>query len=167
MKEYTTYVYKKSKNKIRKRFLYNSAIVFAILGVIYMYLIGVFGIGFSIVGAVFFIGTLIQMKLYDDKYMGITAYGDRKEKFKINEQQLIVGKIVFPFSELRNLVIYVNEYEGMPRDLLGIHHGGNNEISFNHYSKSYAFNYIIKNKQDFVNLETLVDTIAEQQNDRL
>lgn len=163
MEEYRTYVFEKSKKKARKRLTYNLSILAAIGGILYMLLIGIMGIEFGIIGSISLIITLLQMKNYDDKYMGITAYGNRKEKFFINEKCFTVGGTEIPFSELKNLVIYVDEYAGKPRDFFGIHHGGNNEISFNHKGKEFSINYIIKNKSDFQKVEQLVSKIENQQ----
>lgn len=163
MEEYRTYVFEKSKKKTRKRFLYNLSIVAGILLIIYLTFVGVMGIGFSFIGAIVLIATLIRMKIYDDKYMGITAYGNRKEKFYIREDSFLVGDTLIPYSELKDLVIYVDEYEGMPRELFGVHHGGNNEITFEHNGNKMSINYIIKSRDDFKKVEKLVEKIENQQ----
>lgn len=162
MEEYTTYIFEKSKRKARKRFIYNFAIIAAIVGIIYMSIVGILGIGLSIIGAISLIVTLVKMKNYDDKYMGITAYGDRGSKFIITETGFKLGDSELTFSELSDLVIYVDEYAGMPRDIFGVHHGGNNEIEFKHKGEPYNINYIIKNKADFKKVEQLVDKIENK-----
>lgn len=159
MEEYRTYVYNKSKKKVVKRTAYHSFLVLVILIIIYMAVFGILGIGISLIGAIVIIITILRMKNYDDKYLGITAYGDRGMKFFITKTGFKMGDSELPFSELKDLVIYVDEYAGMPRDLFGIHHGGNNEISFNHKGQPYNINYIIKNKADFHQVEKLVEQI--------
>lgn len=163
MEEYRTYIFRKSKKKSRKRFIYNSLIIAAIGGVLYMFLIGILGLGLGIVGAISLIIGLIQMKIYDDKYMGITAYGHRKEKLIINEEYLMIDDAKIPYAELKDLIIYVDEYAGKSREIFGVHHGGNNEIKFTHKDTKFSFNYIIKNKSDFRNVEDLVDRIEKRQ----
>ena len=149
MEEYRTYVFEKSNKKARKRLIYNLSIFLAMGGVIYLFLVGIVGLGIGIIGTVSLIVTLLQMKHYDDKYMGITAYGVRKEKFFIAEEYFRIGDTKIPFSELKDLVIYVDEYEGMPREIFGVHYGGNNEITFSHNGNKVSINYIIKSKSDF------------------
>lgn len=161
MEEYKTYIFEPSKKKARKRLVYNGAILLAILLILYLTLIGVLGIGVTIIGAISLIAALLKMKLYDDKYMGITAYGDRGSQFIITEDSFKLGESILPFKELEGLTIYVDEYAGMPRELYGIHHGGNNEIRFKHKEQSYQLNYIINNKADFQRVEKLVETIEE------
>jgi hypothetical protein len=162
MEEYTTYIFEKSQKKAIKRLVYNLAILAAIGGIIYMFVIGILGIGLGTIGTVSLILAILQMKNYDDKYMGITAYGDRGAKFIITETSFKLGDSLLPFSELHKLVIYVDEYAGKPRELFGMHHGGNNEISFKHRDKPYKINYIIKNKSDFQKVEKLVDKIENK-----
>jgi len=101
------------------------------------------------------------MKNYDDKYMGITAYGNRGSKFIITEEHFKLDESVLPYSELNDLIIYVDEYAGMSREIFGVHHGGNNEIEFEHLGQKYELNYIIKNKSDFLALEKLVKKIEQ------
>lgn len=163
MEEIKTYIFQRDKKKVRKRFFYNLSILLAIGGVIYMFLVGILGLGIGIIGTISLIVTFIKMKNYDDKYMGITAYGERKGELIIAEEYFIIDKIKIPFSELSDLVIYVDEYAGKPRELIGIHHGGNNEITFKHKGKKFSINYIISNKSDFIEIEKLVDKIEEKQ----
>jgi hypothetical protein len=113
-------------------------------------------IGFSI--------ALLGYKLYDDKAMGITAYGDRSANLVIAEQYLEIRDIRIPYSDLSNLVIYVDEYLGMPKEFYGIHHGGNNKIEFERNGKLVSINYVIKNKQDYDRVSKLVDKIEKNPN---
>ena len=130
-------------------------------------LAGVWAVYFSdwpIVGlksAIMFSVALLGFKLYNDKYMGISAYGVRKDTIVITEQYLEVRGVKIPYSELTNLVIYVNEYLGMPKEFFGIHHGGNNKIQFERNGKSVSINYVIKNKADFERVGHLVDMIEK------
>jgi hypothetical protein len=103
------------------------------------------------------------MKNYDDKYMGITAYGERKSELIIAEEYFVIDNVKIPFSELDDLIIYVGEYLGKPREFIGVHHGGNNEITFKHKGRKFSFNYIIRNKSDFTQIENLVDKIENKQ----
>ena len=128
-----------------------------------MLIIGVLGISIGIIGSTSLIIAILTMKNYDDKYMGITAYGERKGVMIIAEEYLVIGGVKIPFSELKDLQIYVEEYAGMPREIFGVHHGGNNEITFLHKDKKYSVKYIIKNKSDFQRVEKLVDKIEKQQ----
>ena len=127
-----------------------------------MSVVGILGLGLTIFGTIGLIVAIIQMKNYDDNYMGITAYGDRGSKFIISENGFKLDDAVLPFSELQDLVIYVDEYKGMPREIFGVHHGGNNEIKFTHNKQPYKLHYIIKNKSDFKKVEKLVDRIENK-----
>ena len=104
---------------------------------------------------------MLGIKLYDDKAMGITAYGERKANLVIAEEYLEIRDVRIPYSDLTNLIIYVDEYLGMPKEFYGIHHGGNNEIEFNHNGRIVSINYVIKNKQDYERVSRLVDRIEK------
>lgn len=105
--------------------------------------------------------TMLGIKLYQDKYMGISAYGERKAILVIAEQYLEIRNIRIPYTELTNLVIYVDEYLGMPKEIFGIHHGGNNKIEFDHNGRTVTIHYVIKNAQDFQRVSLLVDGIEK------
>jgi len=89
-------------------------------------------------------------QLYSDnrEFEGINAYGKRKAPLIIAQDFLVIDKTEIPFKDLKKFTIYVDEYTGMPRDLIGRHHGGNNEINFEHNQQQVKFNYIIKSKPD-------------------
>ncbi len=162
MEEFRTSIFEKSKKRARRRLLYNVGIFGAIAALWILY----FG-GFPLVGlktAVVTSAALLGIKLYDDKYMGITAYGERSANLVIAQEYLEIRDVVIPYSELTNLVIYVDEYLGMPKEIYGIHHGGNNLIEFDRQGKSVSINYVIKNKQDFQRVSLLVDGIEKNPN---
>lgn len=162
MDEFRTSIFEKTEERTRKRLLYNLGIFGAIAGIWVL-----FFIGFPLVGLKTSIGfsiVMIGIKLYDDKYMGITAYGERKANLVIAEEYLEIRDVKIPYSELTNLVIYVDEYLGMPREFFGIHHGGNNKMEFEHNGKSVTINYVIKNKQDYERVSRLVDRIEKNPN---
>jgi hypothetical protein len=159
VEEFRASIFEKTKEKSRKRLLYNLGI-FGTIGVIWILCLTGFpfvgfktAIGFSI----FFLG----IKLYDDKYMGISAHGERKATLVVTEQYLEVREVRIPFSELTNLVIYVDEYLGMPKEIYGIHHGGNNKIEFEHKGRAVSINYVIKNKKDYDRFSLMVDRIEK------
>ena len=159
MDHFVTSIFEKTKERSRKRLLYNLAVFGAIAGLWVL-----FFIGFPLVGiktAITISIALLAMKLYDDRYMGITAYGERKANMVITEEYMVIQDVKIPYSDLTNLIIYVDEYLGMPREFYGIHHGGNNEIAFDHNGKSVSINYVIKNKQDFEKVKLLVDRIEK------
>jgi hypothetical protein len=159
LEEFRTSIFEKSKARSKKRLIYNLGIVGAIGAIWVLYFIGFpfiglkTSIGFSIV--------MLGIKLYDDKSMGITAYGERKDSIVIAEQYLEVRDVRISYSDLTNLVIYVDEYLGMPKEIYGIHHGGNNKIEFNHNGRTVSINYVIKNKQDYDRVSRLVDGIEK------
>lgn len=62
---------------------------------------------------------------------------------------------------MKNFVVYIEEYLGMPKDVIGIHHGGNNLIEYEYQGKKMSFNYIIKNRHDYHRLSVLVDGIEK------
>jgi hypothetical protein len=159
LEEFRTSIFEKSKEKSRKRLLYNLGI-FGAIGAIW----ALYFIGFPIIGLKTSIGFSIIMlgiKLYDDKAMGITAYGERKDSIVIAEQYLEIRDVRILYSDLTNLVIYVDEYLGMPKEIYGIHHGGNNKIEFIHDGTTVSINYVIKNKQDYDRVSRLVDGIEK------
>lgn len=159
MEEFRTSIFERTKDKSRKRLMYNLGILGAIAGIWILYFFG-----FPLVGlktSIAFSILMVGIKLYDDKYMGISAYGERKANLVIAEQYLEIRDIQIPYTELTNLVIYVEEYLGKPREIFGIHHGGNNKIEFDRNGKSVSINYIIKNKQDYDRVSLLVDRIEK------
>ena len=159
MEEFRTSIFEKNKEKSRKRAFYNIGIFAAIGGIWVLYFIG-----FPIIGLKTCIGftvVMIGIKLYDDKYMGISAYGDRKANLVIAEEHLEIRDVKIPYSDLTDLVIYVDEYLGMPKEIFGIHHGGNNKIEFNHKGRLVSINYVIKNKQDYDRVLRLVNGLEK------
>ncbi len=139
--------------------LYNFGIFGAIVSMWVLFLID-----FPMVGLKTCIGfsvVMVGIKLYNDRYMGISAYGDRKATLVIAEEFLEIRDVRIPFSELKNLVIYVDEYLGMPKGVLGIHHGGNNKIEFEHNGRLVSINYVIKNRQDYNRVTRLVESIEK------
>ena len=162
MEDFRTSIFEKTKEKSRERLIFNLIIFGAIGGFWCLYFIDFpfiglkTAIGFSIV--------LLGWKLYDDKYMGISAYGERSANLVIAEQYLEIRDVRIPYSELTNLVIYVEEYLGMPKEIFGIHHGGNNKIEFDHNGRAVSLNYVIKNKQDYQRVSLLVDGIEKNPN---
>jgi hypothetical protein len=159
LEEFQTSIFEKTKEKGKQRLLTNLVIFGAIAGIWVL-----FFIEFPIVGiktAITFSIALLGIKLYNDKYMGITAYGERKDNLVIAELYLEIRDVRIPYAELTNLVIYVDEYLGMPKEIYGIHHGGNNKIEFDRNGKSVSINYVIKNKQDYDRVSRLVDRIEK------
>jgi hypothetical protein len=157
VEEFRTSIFERTKKQTRKRLLYNLSVVGFIVAAWTS-----FFLGFPLVGLKTAIGVTVAMgamKLYDDKYMGITAYGERKGNLIIAEEYLEINEVKINYSDVTELVIYVEEYLGMPREIFGIHHGGNNKIEFNRHGKTISFNYIIKNKQDYQTVSQLVDRI--------
>ncbi len=159
MEEFQTSIFEKTKEKSRKRLLRNLGIFAAIGGIWVLFFIGLPVVGLKT--AIGFSITVLGIKLYDDKYMGISAYGERKANLVITEQYLEIRDVRIFYSELTNLVIYVDEYLGMPKEIYGIHHGGDNKIEFNHKGRLVSINYVIKNKQDFTRVSLLVDRIEK------
>jgi hypothetical protein len=159
VEEFRTSIFEKSKERSRKRLLYH-LIIFGAIGAIWI----LYFVGFPFLGLKTSIGFSIVMlgiKLYDDKSMGITAYGERKANLVIAAQYLKIKDVRIPFSDITDLVIYVDEYLGMPKEFYGIHHGGNNKIQFNHNGRIVSINYVIKNKQDYDRVTLLVDGIEK------
>jgi hypothetical protein len=159
LEEFRTSIFEKSKEKSRKRIFYNLGI-FCAIGVIWV----LYFMGFPIIGlktSISFTIVMLGIKLYDDKYMGISAYGERKANLVIAEDFLEIRDVKIPYSDLTNLVIYVDEYLGMPKEIFGIQHGGNNKIEFNHNGRIVSINYVIKNKQDYDRVSRLVDRVEK------
>lgn len=158
LEEFRTSIFEKTKEKTFKRLLFNLGILVAIVGVwvIYLFVLPI-SIKFPVIVSI----ALISFKLYEDKYMGISAYGERKAELVIAAEYLEIRDVRIPYTDLTDLVIYVEEYLGMPKETFGIHHGGNNLIEFNRKGKSVSINYVIKNKQDYQQVSQLVDRIEK------
>ncbi|MBN8578992.1 MAG: hypothetical protein KF775_10755 [Cyclobacteriaceae bacterium] len=159
MEEFKTSIFEKSKEKNKMRIFYNLAI-FGVIGLIWF----LYFIDFPIVGlktSVGFTITVLGIKIYNDKYMGISAYGERKANLVIAEQHLEINEVKILYTELTDLVIYVDEYLGKPKEIFGIHHGGNNKIEFIHKGRVVSINYVIKNKQDYDRVYRLVTGIEK------
>ena len=158
--EYSTHIFEKNKNKKHADYLDTAGIIgFTILCLVLL-LIGIPGIGIiTIVGIVV---TLFKLKIDSDGEKGITRYGALKATIVISTEHLIIRGITIPFNQLKELIIYVDEYEGMPKEYFGTYHGGNNEISFIHKEKKMSIYYFIKNKTDFRHVEKLVDIIENK-----
>ncbi len=159
MEEFKTSIFERTKEKARQRLLYNLAIIASIVCIwlLYYYLPFVVGLKVAIGISI----AIVSFKLYDDRYMGISAYGVRKDTIIIAEEYLEVRGVRIPYTDLTNLVIYVEEYLGKPREFFGIHHGGNNLIEFEHNGRSVSINYVIKNKPDYDLVSRLVDGIEK------
>ncbi len=159
MEEFRTSIFEKTREKMLKQFLFNLGILAAIVGIwlIYFFVVPTMGLRVPVIVSI----ALISFKLYEDNYMGITAYGERKAELVIAEDYLEIRDVRIPYSDLTDLVIYVEEYLGKPREIFGIHHGGNNLIEFNRKGKSVSINYVIKNKQDYDRVSLLVDGIEK------
>lgn len=158
MEEFRTHIFEKSKAKSFKRLLYNIGMFGAIIGIWILFFIG-FVVGLTV--AVGFTIITISIKLYEDRYMGISAYGERKEDLVITEEYLEIAGEKIPYAEMKNFVVYIEEYLGMPKDVIGIHHGGNNLIEYEYQGKKMSFNYIIKSRHDYHRLSVLVDGIEK------
>lgn len=148
-----------TKEKSRKRLIYNLSVFGAIAGFWILYAINFPFFGLGLTSG--FTLALLGMKLYDDRSSGISGYGERRDNIVIAEEYLEIKDVKIPYTELSNLVIYVNEYLGMPKGVYGIHHGGNNTIEFDHQGKSVSMNYVIKNKHDFHRVNALVNVIEK------
>lgn len=159
MEEFRTSIFEQTRDKTQKRLLrtigYFSAI--GLIWVLYFSGFPFIGIKLSITFSVFLLG----IKLYDDKVMGISAYGERRDTLVISNEFLEISNVRIPYQDLTDLVIYVDEYLGMPKGFYGIHHGGNNKIEFNHNGRIVSFNYVIKNKHDYERVSRLVDAVEK------
>jgi hypothetical protein len=159
MEQFQTNIFEKTKEKSRRRLIFNVVIFGSIAGICALYISGFPFIGLKT--SITISLALLGYKVYDDKAMGITAYGDRSANLVIAEQYLEIRDVRVPYSDLSNLVIYVEEYLGMPKEFYGIHHGGNNKIEFERNGKFVSINYVIKNKQDYDRVSQLVDKIEK------
>lgn len=96
MEEFKTSIFERTKAKSRKRLLYNLGI-FALIGGFWI----LYFIGFPFIGlktAIGFSVVMLGIKLYDDKQMGISAYGDRSANLVIAEQYLEIRDVRIPLS---------------------------------------------------------------------
>lgn len=160
MQEFRTYIFERSRKKtIRRNLFYLSFLLFIAVMLVLVF-IGFPGIGS--IGVIFISVGIFKYMEYEDKYMGITAYGQRGRMIYISETGLTVDQTFIPFSKLEDLIIYVDEYAGMKRKFLGVHHGGNNEIRFKYNGQKTSLFYIVKNHSDFLQLESLVSKIEQQ-----
>lgn len=155
--EYNTYIFEESKKKIMAERMNTLSIIGVILFCMFLWYLGVPGIGIFASASIGI--ALFKYKEDENKKRGVRAYGSKKAKITIAEDHLIINETLIPMSELKDLIIYVDEYTGMPKQPIGTYHGGNNEITFNHKGKSFSFNYWIKDKQDYRYVEKLVNLI--------
>lgn len=159
MEQYRTSIFEKSSVKTRKAFI-QSLWFFGFIPLLWI----LYFIGFPLVGfntAVTFSISILGFKLYHDKYMGISAYGYRKDTLIIALDHLVLRDATIFYTDLKNLVIYVEEYLGMPKAIYGVHHGGNNKIEFEYQGRKVSLNYIIKDKLDYDYVTRLVDKIEK------
>lgn len=164
MEKYLTTIFEEKPEKVRRRMWYNVGIGAAILGSWMAWaFVPIFGwkipIGLTIV--------FLSIKRYDDQASGITAYGERKGSLMITEEYLEAREIRIPYREMKDLVIYVEEYLGKPKNLIGIHHGGGNAVEFIYQNSQVSFNFVIKNRQDFDRVSRLVARIENNPDLRL
>lgn len=157
---YETHIFEEDRKKILKDKLKYIWMLLGVIGAITFILIELsifaYGLGITLLIYVYHIYN-------DDKNdKGLSSYGQRKRRLVIEEDCFIVDDRVIPFKELKNLVIYVDEYFRQPRQYFGYYHGGNNEITFERNGDKVSFNYIIKSKKDFKNLENLVSKIESK-----
>lgn len=155
--EYHTYVFEVSKRKFRENFIVTFVGISLIAVLYFLVIIGLPGVGLITVSLIAF--SMVKAKLDDDKEMGIKKYGNRKQTLSLGLHSMELKGVNIPYAELTDLVIYVDEYTGMPRQLFGSHHGGNNEITFIHNSNKYTFNYLIRNRKEYKDVERLVELI--------
>jgi len=160
--EYDTFIFEKSDNKVSADIM-DTFGIFAFIGLcIIFYLIGIPGIG---LGAIVLIGiSLFKLKMDSDVKKGINRFGSLKATITISTEYLKIRDVKIPLEQLQDLVIYVDEYSGMSKSIIGNHHGGNNEITFRHQEKEVSINYLIKSKKDFEFVEALVEQIEDQTN---
>lgn len=105
-------VFNFSGQEIHCYWLLYTIVIFAAIGAIWV----LYFIGLPIIGLKTCIGftvVIIGIKLYNDKYMGISAYGERKANLVIAEEYLEIRDVKISYSDLTDLVIYVDEYLGM------------------------------------------------------
>lgn len=161
MEEFKTSIFEKTKAKARRRLISNLSFIGLIVLVWALYFFGFpfTEIRLGLITTVMFSIVVAGVKLYDDKAMGISAYGERKGNLNITDQYLEINDTRILYTELTNLIIFVDEYLGMPKEIFGIHHGGNNKIEFEHNGKFVSINYVIKNKSDFDRVGRLVNKI--------
>lgn len=156
--KYKTYVFEERKKRLSGHDVsfYVTILILTGASIFGLYYFGLQSLFFS---APSFIYTLYQQRENDRKDAGMSLYGNRKADLIILEDLLEVQGKIIRFAEVTNLTIYVDEFTGMTKDFFWSYHGGNNEICFDHKGKLYSFNYLIRNKQDFLYLEKLVSTI--------
>ncbi len=158
--EYSTHIFEKNKNKKHADYLDTAGIIgFTILFLVLL-LIGIPGVGLA--GIIGIVVTLFKLKIDSDSKKGITRFGALKATIIISTEHLIIRGVTIPFNQLKELIIYVDEYAGMPKEYFGTYHGGNNEIRFSHKGKKISIYYFIKNKTDFRYVEKLVDIIEDK-----
>lgn len=105
---------------------------------------------------------LFKVKSESYKEAGINMFGDKKAQIVISEEFIQINDQTIQLSDLKDLIIYVDEYYGMPKQFFGQYHGGNNEIRFYHNGSLFSFNYWIKSKAEFEYVEKLVLEIEKK-----
>ena len=158
--EYSTYIFEESKKKIIIQWLIVIGILVVILAILLLKVFWLKGIGALTIGTLGY--RLFKTRSEDLKDNGINNYGQKSAIITITEEYLEIKDKRIGFNEVSDLVIYVDEYYGMPKQFFGSYHGGNNEIKFKHKGVPYSFNYLIKSKKDLEFVEVLVSKIEEK-----
>lgn len=157
--EFNTFIFEESQKKKKEIRKDNFQIAMILLaGILVALFLFRFGAIISIIPLIFGLVTAYSIHSESLKRRGINAYGSQKARLTIAEDYLMIRDTQILFSEVKNLIIYVDEYTGMPKEI-GTYHGGNNEITFEHNGEKYSIKYVIPSREEYRFVEKLVDKI--------
>jgi hypothetical protein len=154
---YKTFIFRPNPKKKKEYIL---EIVHLI--VVTAFYIILYAVGKSIVGLVAAIGIgmgLYQMKKNEDRKKGVGRIGHLINNLVISTESITFGNISVPISELRNLEIDAEDYEGRPYELFFKSFGIENWITFTYQEKDYSFQFIIYSAKELDLVKTIEKTI--------
>mgnify|MGYP001197539175 CR=1 FL=1 len=158
--EFKTFIFQPNKSKTIKYLIYDILIVIGIIGAIIIVFLEPMTLYFlTILGLKLF----FKLKIKDLKFeRSVKDFGGIGQSITITVQGIQFEDQFIAFAQAESLVIYVDEYNLMPKQVFWTHHGGNNEIRITKNGKVTSFNYYIASKGDFHYMEHLVARIEEK-----
>ncbi len=143
---YETYIFRPNKKKKRDDLLYLMYVALAGVVVFIFYLLNIPGIGMFAGGGMIY--TLFKMKLVDDKKKGVRRLGHLIDKLIISGNSITFGNQNVSDQDLKNVLIYSDDYEGKPYEFFGTSYGTDNKIEFEFKGDKYSFQFQVRKKAD-------------------
>jgi hypothetical protein len=97
------------------------------------------------------------MKMEDDKKKGVSRLGHLIDRLVISDKSITFSRQEVSIDELKNVLIYADDFEGKLNEFIGISYGVDNSIEFEFKGNKYSFQFQVKSKADL----KLIDDIAQ------